>query len=51
MLIIGDSPSSDILGGINSGIDVCWYNPSGKKTEYEIKYEVKKLSEIDSILK
>ena len=51
MLIIGDSPGSDILGGINSGIDVCWYNPSGKKTEYEIKYEVKKLSEIDSILK
>lgn len=51
MLIIGDSPSSDILGGINSGIDVCWYNPSCKKTEYEIKYEVKKLLEIADILK
>ncbi len=27
MLIIGDNPYSDILGGINFGIDTCWYNP------------------------
>lgn len=26
-IIIGDSLTSDILGGINSGIDTCWYNP------------------------
>lgn len=26
-LIIGDSLSSDIQGGINVGIDTCWYNP------------------------
>lgn len=30
VLIIGDSLSSDILGGINAGILTCWYNPSNK---------------------
>ena len=28
-LIIGDSLSSDIKGGVNYGIDTCWYNPKG----------------------
>lgn len=28
MLIIGDSLTSDIQGGINFGIDTCWYNPN-----------------------
>jgi 2-haloacid dehalogenase len=27
LLIIGDTLSSDILGGIHAGIDTCWYNP------------------------
>ncbi len=26
-IIIGDSLTSDIAGGINAGIDTCWYNP------------------------
>jgi 2-haloacid dehalogenase len=26
-LIIGDSLTSDIQGGINAGIDTCWFNP------------------------
>ena len=30
ILIIGDSLSSDIRGGINVGIDTCWYAPSGE---------------------
>ncbi len=29
-VIVGDSLSSDIKGGINFGIDTCWYNPAGK---------------------
>lgn len=29
-LIIGDSLSSDMRGGIAFGIDTCWYNPSGQ---------------------
>ncbi len=30
ILMIGDSLSSDIQGGINAGIDTCWFNPGGK---------------------
>jgi len=30
-LIVGDSLTSDIMGGINYGIDTCWYSPNGKK--------------------
>ena len=30
-LIIGDSLTSDIKGGINYGIDTCWYAPNGKE--------------------
>ena len=31
VLMIGDSLSSDILGGNNFGIDTCWYNPHRKE--------------------
>lgn len=30
VIMIGDSPTSDILGANNAGIDACWYNPKGK---------------------
>ena len=30
-VIIGDSLTSDILGGINAGIDTIWYNPNHKE--------------------
>ncbi len=26
--MIGDNWSSDIEGGVNYGLDTCWYNPS-----------------------
>ncbi len=29
VLMIGDSLSSDIAGGVNFGIDTCWFNPDG----------------------
>lgn len=53
ILIIGDSLSSDIEGGNNAGIDTCWFNPHGKKRPkgYEIKYEIKRLTELYEILK
>jgi len=31
-VIVGDSLSSDIRGGVNAGIDTLWYNPEGKET-------------------
>lgn len=30
-LIVGDSLTSDMRGGVNFGIDTCWYNPKGKE--------------------
>ncbi len=52
ILIIGDSLTSDILGGNNSGIKCCWYNPDGKKndTNLRIDYEIKNLNEIKDII-
>jgi 2-haloacid dehalogenase len=29
-LVVGDSLTSDINGGIHAGLDTCWFNPSGK---------------------
>lgn len=42
VLMIGDSLSSDILGGNRFGIDTCWYNPHKKKNNTAAKptYEI-----------
>lgn len=50
MLIIGDSQSSDILGGQNAGIDTCWFNPNGLKAKYPSKYEISALGQLKDIL-
>ena len=50
VLIIGDSLSSDILGGINYGIDTCWFNPNGQTTDLLITYEIKTLHDLHRIL-
>ena len=51
-IIIGDSLTSDIQGGINAGIDTCWYNPEGKSAPagMSITYIVSDLSEIKNIV-
>ncbi len=51
-LVIGDSLTSDIQGGINAGLDTCWYNPQGKSAPegMNITYIVNKLSEIEDIV-
>ena len=53
MIIIGDSLTSDILGGINAGIHTCWFNPHGKQGRADIVPEhiVKNLDEIPDLLK
>lgn len=50
MLIIGDRESSDVLGGINAKIDVCWLNEVGEAGHYNIKYEIKELLDLLDIL-
>lgn len=51
-LIIGDSLSSDIQGGINAGIDTCWFNPKyiDKPLEMNITYEIHNLRELLQLL-
>ena len=51
-IIVGDSLTSDMLGGNRAGITCCWYNPKEKeKTEnVSIAYEIKNLWEIKKIL-
>ncbi len=46
VLIIGNSLSSDIQGGINYGIDTCWFNPGGKATALPVTYTIGKLGEL-----
>lgn len=50
ILVIGDSQSSDILGGINSGLDTCWFNSDGDTPKYKSKYEINHLAELKNIL-
>jgi len=51
-IIIGDSLSSDIQGGINFGIDTCWfnYNNSHPDIQLEPTYEIRNLRKIYDIL-
>lgn len=51
ILIIGDSQTSDISGGVNAGIDTCWYNPSGTKVKIVPTYEVENYAQLEEILK
>ena len=52
-LIIGDSLTSDIQGGVNAGIDTCWFNPwrNVNKSKLTPTYEVTDLREILDIVK
>lgn len=50
MLIIGDSQSSDILGGINSEIDTCWFNPNNLEPQYNSKFQIHSLKELKELL-
>ena len=51
-LLIGDSLTSDILGGKNAGIKTCWYNQTSEGNKYGIipNYEIHDLSEVLDIL-
>lgn len=52
VLMVGDNPDSDILGGINVGIDTCWLNRTNKPTPKGIKpsYQVASLIELETRL-
>lgn len=52
VLMVGDSLTSDIQGGVNFGIDTCWYNPNKveNKTKLKPTYEISNLMELKDIL-
>ena len=51
-LIIGDSLTSDIKGGVEYGIDTCWLNPTGKEVPdgMDITYVIGDIRELLEIL-
>lgn len=52
VLLVGDSLGADIIGGINYGIDTCWYNPKGIDSNgVKPTYEIKCLKELLEICK
>lgn len=52
VLMVGDNPDSDILGGINAGFDTCWLNRENKPTPDGIipKYQVGSLWSLEQLL-
>ena len=52
-LMVGDSLTSDILGGINAGMKTCWGCPRGAQGRPDIvpDYRIESLSQLPELLK
>lgn len=52
VLMVGDSLTTDIQGGINANIDTCWFNPGKIKntTSFKPTYEIHSLPALRKIL-
>ncbi len=51
-MMVGDSLTSDILGGKNAGMRTCWVNPAHKPATPDIQpdYEIEALSQLPELL-
>ncbi len=49
-LFIGDNPDTDIVGALNAGMDLVYFNPNKKPHEFALTYEVDSLHQIMNIL-
>ena len=51
-IMVGDSLTSDILGGQNAGIATCWVNPNHKQGREDIRvdFEIEALSQLEQLL-
>ena len=51
-IILGDSLTSDIRGGVNAGILSCWFNPQGRENTGSVRpdYEIRALAELEGLL-
>ena len=52
-MMVGDSLTSDILGGIHGGMQTCWVNPAHKQAPENIRpdYEIESLSQLPALLR
>ena len=51
-IMVGDSLSSDILGGINAGIVTCWVNPNHAPADPNIRpdHEIESITQLETLL-
>jgi len=51
-MIVGDSLTSDILGGIRAGIATCWVNPAHQPAREDIcpDYQIESLAQLEALL-
>ena len=51
-IMVGDSLTSDILGGINAGMKTCWVNPNHVPENPEIPadYEIESITQLEKLL-
>ena len=51
-MMVGDSLTSDVLGGINAGMKTCWVNPHHAPANPEIPadYEIESLTQLETLL-
>lgn len=50
-IILGDSLTSDIQGGINAGMHTCWFNPHHRERgDITPEFEIADLAEFDAVL-
>ena len=52
MLVVGDSLTSDVQGGINVGLHTCWYNPKHAEKDSDVTpdYEIDDLRRLADIV-
>ena len=52
-MMVGDSLTSDILGGIGAGMKTCWVNPEGRPPRPDIRpdYQIASISELEALLR
>lgn len=51
-LMVGDSLTSDILGGVNAGMQTCWVNPEHKpgRPDIPVDYQIDSITELPALL-
>ena len=52
MLMVGDSLTSDMKGGLMAGIPTCWYNPQSltRPADMAIAFEIQNLQQVYDLL-